>query len=122
MLTRILLAVVGAMYVSLGIWCAVQPAKTSRTVGLEILPGAGQSEFLTIYGGLEVGLGLAFLLPLLWNSFERPALVFCLLVHAGIVLFRTIGFFAFSGLPRTTMMFAAVEWVILLLCLWRLRA
>jgi hypothetical protein len=120
-MTRLLLSIVGAMYLGLGIWCAVQPQKTSRTVGLQIVPGAGQSEFLTIYGGLEVGLGLAFLAPWVWNSFERSSLLFCLLVHAGIVVFRTIGFFAFSGIPKTTIVFAAVEWVILLLCCWRMR-
>lgn len=122
MLTRILLAVIGAMYVALGVWCAVQPARTSRAVGLDLHPGAGQSEFLTIYGGLEVGLGVAFLLPLVWSSLERNMLIACLCVHAGIVLFRTIGFALYPGIPKTTVLFAAVEWFILLLCLWRVRA
>ncbi|MCC9607828.1 DUF4345 family protein [Blastopirellula sp. JC732] len=113
-IARVFLALVGCLYVGLGIWCAVAPQKTSAVVGFTLQPGSGQSEFLTVYGGLEVGLGLLFLWPLYRSGdFEFP-LAACLMVHACLVLFRTIGFFSFSGMSSTTYNVAAAEWVIFL--------
>lgn len=121
-MTRGLLALIGILYIGLGLWCALQPATTSATVGFVLQPGAGQSEFLTVYGGLEVGLGIAFLLPLIQPAWERSTLVQCLCLHGAIVAFRTVGFVLFPNLPRATLQLATGEWVILLLCLWRFLA
>lgn len=121
-MTRIVLGLIGAMYVVLGIWCAVQPQTTSRTVGFELTAGTGQSEFLTVYGGLEMGLGLGFLVPLLRKEMQQPILIVCLLVHLGIVACRTLGYFLFPGISDTTRVFAGVEWGILIVCAWRVLA
>jgi hypothetical protein len=114
LIARIFLAVVGITYMLLGVWCAVSPQQTSQTVGFDLKPGSGQSEFLSVYGGLEFGLGLAFLLPLLRPESTTAILLTCLLSHAGIVVFRTIGWFLFTGISSTTIGLAAVEWVIFL--------
>ena len=53
-MTRIFLTVVGLIYLLLSIWCSVDPASTSRSVGFTLQTGSGQSEFLVIYGGLEL--------------------------------------------------------------------
>jgi hypothetical protein len=117
--TKIFLAVVGAAYILLAVWCAIRPDQTSTSVGFDLKPGAGQSEFLVIYGGLELGLGLAFLLPLLREDYLPFALLLCLIVHACLVLFRTISFAMFAGIPNTTYFLAGVEWGILLGAAWR---
>ena len=111
-IARIFLAVVGGLYITLGIWCAVAPERTSQVVGFDLKPGSGQSEFLTVYGGLEFGLGLAFLVPLLRIESTTSILLTCLLAHGGIVVFRTIGWFLFTGISSTTVSLAVVEWVI----------
>jgi len=67
-MARIFLAIVGAAYLVLAGWCALMPDKTSRAVGFSLQTGSGQSEFLTVYGGLQLSLGLAFLWPLLRPS------------------------------------------------------
>lgn len=121
-MTRYILAAIGAMYLVLSAWCAVQPQKTANTVGFNLQPGAGQSEYLTIYGGMQLALGLLFLLPLLKPEYEKSSLLLCLVFHASLVAFRTAGFVMYSGIPRTTWIFAAVEWAILLVAIWRWRA
>ena len=114
-MATLFLAVVGSLYIFLGAWCAVSPGTTSKTVGFQLTPGAGQSEFLTVYGGLEVALGLAFLAPL-WGWLDVSfSLRLCLLLHACLVLFRTASLVIYSGLPATTYAFAAVDWLILAL-------
>ena len=85
-MTRIFLALVGAAYLVLAAWCAILPETTSNSVGFTLQPGAGQSEFLTVYGGLQLAIGLAFLWPLYRPSEIRLPLFLCLLIH---MLFMT---------------------------------
>jgi len=107
---RIFLAFVGFAYIGLGIWCAVAPQKASSAVGFMLQPGQGQSEFLTVYGGLEVALGLLFVWPIYKSEEVAYPLLVCLVVHACLVLFRTIGFFIYTGFETTTYVLAALEW------------
>ena len=114
MLERTFLAVVGLLYAGLAIWCTVSPDKTSATVGLAPQGASGRSEFMTVYGGLEMGLALVFLAPLEWPQYARPALLACLAIHACLVGFRTASFVMFSGVATPTYKLAAGEWIILL--------
>lgn len=77
--------------------------------------GAGSSEFLTVYGGLEIGLGLTFLIPLLRTRFTEFSLVSCLVVHVAIVACRTLSFALFADVGTGTVKLAVGETIILLL-------
>jgi hypothetical protein len=117
---RIFLAVVGVAYILLAIWCSIAPGRTSQAVGFNLQPGSGQSEFLAVYGGLEFALGIVFLLPLIRSEQTLFSLQVCLVVHVCLVLFRSIGFFTFTGIEAKTYVLAAVEWAIFVaaLVLW----
>jgi hypothetical protein len=111
---KIFLVVVGLLYASLAIWCSADPKTTSEKVGFQLQPGSGQSEFVTVYGGLEMGMAIIFLMPLLWHESTRFALVSCLIMHASLVLFRSFAYLSFSGIDSFTHRLAIGEWVILL--------
>jgi hypothetical protein len=113
-MTRLFLAIVGVVYIFLAGWCSLMPDKTSNVVGFTLQPGSGQSEFLTVYGGLELALGLAFLWPLIRPAEVAHSLMLCLLVHGSLVAFRTTGFVFYSGIPTATYWFAATEWFLFL--------
>lgn len=113
-MARGFLALVGLTYWALAVWCAVLPATTSASVGFDLRPGAGQSEFLTVYGGLEFGLGLVFLWPLWKPENTRFALTVCLAIHASLVVFRSASFLLYTGIPSMTYGLAAGEWVLML--------
>ena len=83
-MTRIYLAIVGVLYLLLALWCAMQPSKTATSIGLELRPGSGQSEYFTVYGGLQLALGLVFLIPLIRPEFLSASLMTCLLVHGSL--------------------------------------
>ncbi|MFM7057310.1 MAG: hypothetical protein ACKO2P_10350 [Planctomycetota bacterium] len=114
-MTRVFLAAIGLLYVWLAAWCSFQPEETSRLVGFQLLPGSGQSEFLTVYGGLELGLALILLWPVLQASAARQGLVNCTLIHGCLVAFRGASFVLFQGIEPMTWKLAAGEWVIFLL-------
>lgn len=111
---RSFLALVGAAYIILAVWCSWLPATTSKSVGFTLQPGSGQSEFLTVYGGLELALGIAFLWPMYRPAETAFPLFLCLLIHGCLVAFRTAGFLIYSGIPTTTYALAASEWIIFL--------
>jgi hypothetical protein len=115
MIAKIFLALVGVLYAGLAVWCSVAPGVTSEKVGFALKPGSGQSEFLVIYGGLELALAMIFFLPLFRNDFLGSSLLACVIVHASLVAFRTIGFFLFRDIQPLTYRLAAGEWVILIL-------
>lgn len=121
-MARIFLAIVGAAYILLAAWCSFMPDKTSTAVGFTLQPGAGQSEFLTVYGGLELALGMAFLWPLYRPGEVGFPLFLCLLIHGCLVAFRTAGFVLYSDIPATTVVLALTEWIIFVgtvLVYWR---
>jgi hypothetical protein len=119
------LTVVGATYVALGAWCLARPEQTARSIGFELLPGAGVSEYMVVYGGLELALGLLFLQP--WLRPERlPAMLeACFLIHLCLVVVRSWTLLTIPGIPSFTKSLAVGEWCILILsaaCLWSARS
>ena len=113
-MTQYFLAAVGAAYLGLAAWCALAPTQTSKAVGFDLVPGAGQSEFLTVYGGLELALGVIFILPLFRPQDAGYALSVCLILHGCLVTFRAASFALFGGIGATTYSLAVSEWIIFL--------
>lgn len=123
-MVRAFLVGVGILYVYLAAWCSFSPQETSGLVGFTLQPGSGQSEFLVVYGGLELGLALILLWPLVRPETSRMALFNCTVIHASLVAFRTVSFGLFAGIQPMTWKLAAGEWVIFLAgagLLWRTR-
>lgn len=116
-MAKIFLAIVGIAYLLLAGWCMAQPSKTANSVGFELRPGSGQSEYFTVYGGLQLGLGLVFLLPLLRPEMLDFSLTACLLVHASLIMVRAISLFLYSGISSLTWGFAGLELVLCLVAL-----
>ncbi len=115
MIAKTYLVVVALLYIGLAIWCSLQPEITSKKVGFQLTDGTGQSEFLTVYGGLEFGLALVLLASLAKPETVVYGLVACVLIHASLVLFRSIGFFCFKDFAPITYKLAIGEWLIMLL-------
>ncbi|MEZ6066411.1 MAG: hypothetical protein R3B90_12055 [Planctomycetaceae bacterium] len=109
------LSLIGLLYLALAIWCATLPQSTSATVGLQRSVGQGESEYLAVYGGLQLALGLLFLLPLANPKLLAPMLLACVVVHASLVTMRLASFAIYSGFSRTTYLLAGCEVALLLL-------
>ena len=109
MIAKITLAFIGALYIGLAIFCTISPQLASEKVGFKLLPGTGQSEFLVVYGGLELAMGLIFLMPLFKHDMLGFSLAACLIIHVCLVVFRTAGFVVFSEISPTTVRLAIGE-------------
>jgi hypothetical protein len=108
-MARVVLCLFGALYLVLGVWCIVAPEVTARKVGLELVGGAGRSEFIVVYGGLEIALGVFFLWcgrdPALW----RAGLFLALISSACLAIARTATLVLVPDVPESTHPFFAAE-------------
>lgn len=112
---KIFLTVIAVIYLVFAVWCAAKPETTAGSLGLRLDLGSGQSEYVTVYGGFQLALAILFLWPWLDASVLTFSLTTCLIIHACLVLFRTLGFVLFSGIRPMTIGFAASEWVVMLI-------
>lgn len=104
----ITLLIIGAIYAALGIWCTLAPRKTSKAVGFELVGDGGLSEYITVYGGLEVGLGVAMVVTALSPELRAGGLVFALVLSTALPLFRLPTVLALR-VPRGTLMLLLIE-------------
>lgn len=111
---RIYLVLVGLLYLGLGLYCAFAPTAAAKKVGFDLRGANGTSEFITVYGGLEVALAAVFLLSLVSVDATRFSLLACLVVHASLVLFRMASMLLLDGVGGSIYRLAIGEWVILL--------
>ena len=114
MIAKTYLVIVALLYLGLALWCSFQPNVTSEKVGFQLVGGSGKSEFLTVYGGLEFGLALVLLASLAKPETVGFGVIACVLIHASLVVFRSIGFFYFRDFESITYKLAIGEWVITL--------
>ncbi|MCP4463122.1 MAG: hypothetical protein GY819_10045, partial [Planctomycetaceae bacterium] len=102
------------IYTALAIWCSLQPAITSEKVGFTLQGDSGKSEFMTVYGGLELGLALVLFACVFRPEFTIPGVLACVLIHGSLVVFRTISLVLYPAVEPLTWRLAAGEWGILL--------
>jgi hypothetical protein len=113
------LKIVGSLYLVSGLWCAFQPELAASFLGFT-LNTIGLSEFVSVYGGLQVGLGLAMLLSSTKSSYVEAAVFFALITSAGLFVFRI---FAVSSIAANSGVYAMalLEGVIVLALSLQLR-
>ncbi|MGD9688315.1 MAG: DUF4345 family protein [Phycisphaerales bacterium] len=100
------------MYVVFAIVCAIWPEKTANFVGFAFKSGSGRSEYVAVYGGLEMAMGLFFLVAGVSEKWQHAGLLFAVLLYACLVLFRAPTLVLVSGIERQTFILAAAELVL----------
>ena len=84
----ITLRVIGALYLLSGIWCAWQVELASAFLGFTLSGELAHSEFFSVYGGLQVGLGIAMLGASFRAGYIEAALYFAYVFSITLFLFR----------------------------------
>ena len=91
-----------ALFLAFSAWCTLKPDSTAKALGYEALSRGGHSEYLVIYGGLQLGLAAAFAL-FAWHSTQRvTGLAFALCLYGGIVIYRAATLWAYGPVPALT--------------------
>ncbi|WP_250658441.1 hypothetical protein [Alkalimarinus coralli] len=88
---------IGSLYLLSGAWCTFQPALASNFLGLELINMIGKGEFFTVYGGLQVGLGLAMIISSFVKAYTEAALYFSAIFSTSLLSFRLIALYRFGA-------------------------
>ena len=87
---------IGILYLLSGLWCALNPQVSSDFLGY-MLTNVGLSEFFAVYGGLQVGLGVAMLIASIKTEYIEASLLFASITSLGLLVFRLIALVRFDA-------------------------
>lgn len=119
-MTKAFLIVNGVLYIGLAIWCTALPTKTSQAIGLGLPNNSARSEYLVVYGGLELAMGAFFLLCAFRQSMNEAGLWFALLSYACLMLYRWGTIFTLKDLSAFIYTMVAVETTMTIVSAWLL--
>ncbi|MEL0082405.1 MAG: DUF4345 domain-containing protein, partial [Gammaproteobacteria bacterium] len=90
-LARVVLLFTAFSFIGYGLTCLFLPDIVGTLSGLGLQMVSGRTEIHAMYGGLQTGLGLFFLLCGMHKEWVRPGTVAIILAMGGLALARTYG-------------------------------
>lgn len=129
----IFLLMMAAVYLPIGLWAIIAPAQDAlglelpsfyEAVGLSVISPIGYSEFAGIYGGINIVIGLMFLIGI----FKKKVALFSIKVLVFLVGSIALGRFLLmllgsqAGLPAEINAFLIFEIIVFLLGLFFIQA
>ena len=106
------------MYLILGAWCALAPEFTAQSVGLSYIGMKGIAEYVAVYGGLEFGIGVFYLLSLFQPKLREGVILFSLCLYMGLSMFRTGSLIRFGSEIENGWYFYFTEILLFIGALW----
>jgi hypothetical protein len=113
-MTAVYLYLNAALYLIFAIWMTLSPWKTAMSVGYESLSQSGKSEYLVIYGGLQLGFSIFYGLTAASPALQRSGLLFSLCLYAPLVVYRAVTVIKFWPVKSNTLIIGALEVALLL--------
>ena len=101
------------IYVLFALWCTIKKEQTSFASGFTKLSKSGWSEYLVIYGGLQLGLAFFFAYLALHVELYQVGAIFAMLLYVPIVTYRIITIYHFRPVKRTTLAIGLMEIILL---------
>ena len=90
MITRIFLVITAIIYGGLGGWALIDPVSFVNEVGLTINSSLGSSEIRSVYGGINLLIGLFALATVFQNKHEELFMKVLIFIIIGILLGRVV--------------------------------
>jgi hypothetical protein len=115
---KVYLLINAALYAVFALWCTLKATNTATNLGYVDLSNSGRSEYLVIYGGLQVGLAVLFFLLARDAAYHKLGMMVSLGVYAPIVLYRLATIWKFSPVSPLTLSVAALETGLLIAAVW----
>ena len=98
------------LYAVFSLWCTFSPWRTSTNIGYTALSNGGRSEYLVVYGGLQLGLAVIFALLARGDAnLVRFGLLASIALYAPIVAYRLVTVARFWPIPPLTLGVGALE-------------
>lgn len=88
MIARAFLGLQALLFIPYGLYCLVNPGMLAGAAGVTATSVTGTIELQTMYGGLQVAVGVLCLMGLLRKHLEQVALYTLLFIFAGLAVVR----------------------------------
>lgn len=108
-MTAVYLWLNAVLYAVFALWCTVRHEQTARAVGFALPGPSGHSEYLVVYGGLQLGLALFYGYLAQQSGLHRTGVVFSLMLYAPIVAYRIATLFLHGPVGGLTKAVAVLE-------------
>ena len=92
MITKIFLFITAFIYGGLGGWALIEPSSFVESVGLTINSNLGSAEIRSVYGGINLLIGLFALAAIFQSKHEELFMKILIFVIIGILLGRIVSF------------------------------
>lgn len=115
--TKAVLGFLGVVYLLLGLWCFSMPTEVAGRIGLELVGSTGTGEFMVVYGGLELALGIFFILSALKAELTYGGVLLAVISSAFLFLIRSYTIVYLPDIQSVTYRLVAVELFTLLLAI-----
>jgi len=102
-------------YFVFSVWCLSKLYVTSKFLGFQFIDNSGKVEYITVYGGMQLGFSIFFLIMAYYPSLNNAGLIFAVAIYTCLVIMRTISALYFGNIQNATYMIGALEFT---LCIW----
>ena len=112
---QIYLYINALFYLVFSAWCIMKLYVTSNFLGYQFANNSGKAEYITVYGGMQLGFSVFFSIMAYYPSLNNAGLIFSVAIYSCIVILRTISALYFANIQKATYMVGALEYT---LCIW----
>ena len=103
-----------ALYLIFAVLCTLRVDKVTQAQGFLSIDSNGRCEYLTVYGGMELGFAAFFAICALKAEYRSAGILFALCMYIGIVSYRSACLLTLSDISVTTKVIAGLEVVLLI--------
>lgn len=100
------------IYLVFSLWCLLKPNNTATFSGLSFLNNSGKVEYLSVYGGMELGFFAFFAICAFVPNLRFSGLIFGVCMYAGLILVRSISALVYGNLQKGTYVIGGLELVL----------
>lgn len=120
MIARIFLGLQAVMFIPYGLYCLIKPESLATAAGVSATSVTGTIELQTMYGGLQIAVGMFCAMALLRRDLESAALHALLFLFAGLAVVRVSLALVYGDFSAYTLFAMGYESVCLAFLLWYL--
>ena len=102
------------LYFALVLWCTFRHEQASQASGFVTLNHSGHSEYLVIYGGLQLGLAIFYAYLASSMPLHRAGVMLSLMLYGPIVIYRIVTVIIYSPVGAVTWATGALEGLLLI--------
>lgn len=123
-LARAICLLSAAVCILVGAWSLAAPDGVARMIGYAFTGPDGAVEFMTVYGGFYLGLGLFLAVAARWTRWLEAALAMSTFAATGAMLARLAGYLALAPAAgiTLTLLLSEIAWAAVSALGWRLAA